>query len=66
MRDVMRILKTIEFWLFALAGAIFVAVVLAVGERNYAAGKAIPYIAVVWMVLAIVWMLKTIVSRARN
>ncbi|MFZ1109396.1 MAG: hypothetical protein WAN43_13765 [Rhodomicrobium sp.] len=62
----MRIIKTIAFWLFALAGSIVVAVVLAVGERSSLAGKAIPYLAVAWMILAIVWMLKTLVQRARD
>jgi hypothetical protein len=64
--DVMRIVKRIEFWLFALAGSILVAVVLAVGERSSMAGRAIPYLAVAWMILAIVWMLKTIVQRVRD
>ncbi len=62
----MRIVKTIEFWLFALAGSIVIAVMLAVVERSSIAGKAIPYLAVAWMILAIAWMLKAIVSRVRD
>lgn len=62
----MRLLKSIEFWLFALAGGIVLAVVFAVGERSSFAGRTIPYLAVAWMVLAIVWMFKAMFSRARD
>jgi hypothetical protein len=62
----MSMIKSLAFWLFALAGSIVVAVVLAVGERSSLAGKAIPYLAVAWMILAIVWMLKAIVQRVRD
>jgi hypothetical protein len=62
----MRIVKTIEFWLFALTAIIVADVVLAVVEHSSAPGRAIPYLAVVWMVFAIAWMLKAIIRKARE
>ncbi len=60
-----RLLR-LEFWLFAIAGLIVGATLLAGPGRNSFAGHAIPYLALVWMVLAIAWMFKTILRRARE
>ncbi len=62
----MRIVKKIEFWLFALTALFVLDVILAVVERSSAPGRAIPYLAAVWVVLAIAWMFKAIVSKARE
>ncbi len=56
----------LEFWLFAIPGLVAIAAVLAGADRIALAGRAIPYLAVVWMVLAIAWMFKTILRRARE
>ena len=56
----------LEFWLFALPALVAVAAVLAGADRISLAGRVIPYLAVVWMVLAIAWMFKMIVRRVRE
>ncbi len=56
----------LEFWLFALPALVAVAAVLAGADRISIAGRVIPYLAVVWMVLAIAWMFKMIVRRVRG
>ncbi len=57
---------TIEFWLFALAGLIVAAALIAVVHQLPFAGKVFLFLAVTWMVLAIVWMLKVIFRRVRG
>ena len=56
----------LEIWLFAIPGLVVVAAVLAGADRISLAGRVIPYLALVWMVLAIAWMLKTILRRVRE
>ena len=56
----------LELWLFAIPALVAVAAVLAGADRISLAGRVIPYLAVVWMVLAIAWMLKMIVRRVRE
>ncbi len=56
----------LEFWLFALPVLVAVAAVLAGPERITYAGRVIPYLAVLWMILAVAWMLKTIFRRVRE
>lgn len=56
----------LEIWLFAIPGLVVIAALLAGPERISLAGTVIPYLAVVWMVLAIAWMLKTILRRVRE
>ncbi len=56
----------LEFWLFALPALVAVAAVLAGADRISLAGRVIPYLAVVWMVLAIAWMFKVIFRRVRD
>ncbi len=56
----------LEFWLFAIPGVVVVAALLAGADRIALAGKVIPYLAVLWMVLAIAWMFKTILRRVRD
>ncbi len=56
----------LEFWLFAIPSLVVVAALLAGADQISLAGRVIPYLAVVWMVLAIAWMLKTIVRRVRE
>jgi hypothetical protein len=56
----------LEFWLFAIPALVAVAAVLAGADRIAFAGRVIPYLAVVWMVLAIAWMFKVIFRRVRN
>jgi FtsH-binding integral membrane protein len=62
----MQKVKTIGFWLFALVAVIVAAVVLAVGYKSSMAGAAIPYLALVWMVLALAWMFRSIVRKVRD
>ncbi len=56
----------LEFWLFAIPSIVVVVAFLAGAERISFAGRVIPYLAVVWMVLAIAWMFKVIVRRVRG
>ncbi len=56
----------LEFWLFAIPALVAVAAVLAGADRISLAGQVIPYLAVVWMVLAIAWMFKMIFRRVRD
>jgi hypothetical protein len=56
----------LEFWLFAIPALVAVAAVLAGADRITLAGRVIPYLAVVWMVLAIAWMFKMILRRVRD
>ena len=56
----------LEFWLFAIPALVVVAAVLAGADRISLAGRVIPYLAVVWMVLAIAWMFKMILRRVRD
>jgi hypothetical protein len=60
-----RLLR-LELWLFAIPVLVAVAAVLAGADRISLAGRVIPYLAVVWMVLAIAWMLKMILRRVRE
>jgi hypothetical protein len=39
---------------------------LAGADRITYAGRVIPYLAVVWMILAVAWMFKMIVRRVRG
>ncbi len=55
----------LEFWLFAIPGIVAVVAVLAGAEQISFAGRIIPYLAVVGMVLAIAWMFKMILRRVR-
>jgi hypothetical protein len=57
---------TIEFWLFAIPGFVVVAAWFAGADRIAFAGRVIPYLAVIWLVLAIAWMLKVIFRRVRG
>jgi drug/metabolite transporter superfamily protein YnfA len=56
-------LLRLELWLFAIPVLVAVAAVLAGADRISLAGRVIPYLAGVWMILAIAWMLKTIFRR---
>lgn len=57
----------LELWLFAIPTLVAVAAAVAAGaDRISLAGRAIPYLAVVWMILAILWMFKTIIRRVRE
>ncbi len=60
-----RLLR-LEFWLFAIPGLVTIAAFLAGPEGIKYAGKAIVFMAVVWMILAIVWMFKVILRRVRE
>ena len=60
-----RLLR-LEFWLFAIPGLVVIAALLAGPERIAFAGRVIPYLAVVWMVLAIAWMFRVILRRVRE
>jgi hypothetical protein len=62
----MSILKTIEFWLFALTALIIAAALIAVVHKLPFAGQIFLFLAIAWMVLAIVWMFKEIVRRVRG
>ncbi len=62
----MSILLRLEFWLFAIPSIVAVVAVLAGADRISFAGRVIPYLAVVWMVLAIAWMFKVILRRVRE
>ena len=53
----------VEFWLFAIPA---VAVIAAVFAGAGIIGRAIPYLAAVWLILAIAWMFKVIFRRARD
>ena len=57
---------TLEFWLFAIPALVVIAALFAGADRIAFAGRIIPYLAVVWMVLAIAWMFKTIFRRVRG
>jgi hypothetical protein len=56
----------LEFWLFAIPCLVVIAALLAGADRITYAGRVIPYLAVIWMVLAIAWMFKMIVRRVRG
>ena len=58
--------KTLEFWLFAIAGLIVVAALIAVAHRLPFAGQVFLFLSVTWMVLAIVWMFREIVRKVRG
>ncbi len=58
--------KTLEFWLFALAGLIVAAAVLAGVEQITFAGRAIPVLALAWMFLAIAWMFRAFLRWVRG
>ncbi len=60
-----RLLR-LEFWLFAIPGLVTVVAFLAGADRISFAGRVIPYLAVIWMVLAIAWMFKVILRRVRE
>jgi hypothetical protein len=62
----MQTIKTLAFWLFALAFLIVVAFVVGHIYRIAFAGQAIPYLFVAWMILSIAWMIKSIIQRARD
>jgi len=56
----------LEFWLFAIPGLVVIAALLAGADRITYAGRVIPYLAIVWMILAVAWMFKMIVRRVRG
>jgi hypothetical protein len=58
--------KTIEFWLFALAALFVVAVFLSVFDKMSFDGRVFLILVVAWMVLAVAWMFKEIVRRVRG
>jgi hypothetical protein len=56
----------LEFWLFAIPALVAVAAVLVIADRISLAGRVIPYLAVVWVILAILWMFKVILRSVRG
>jgi len=56
----------LELWLFAIPILVAIAAVLAGADRISLAGRVIPYLAVVWMILAVAWMFKMILRRVRE
>ncbi len=61
----MRKLKTIEFWLFALA-ALFVLMGLLATDRIPFVRTLLPVIAVAWTILAIAWMFRAFFRWVRD
>jgi hypothetical protein len=63
--DIMQKVKTIEFWLFALA-ALFVLAGLLATDRIPFVRQLLPIIAVAWSVLAIAWMFRAFFRWVRD
>jgi hypothetical protein len=62
----MSIFLRLEFWLFAIAGLIIGAAMIAVVHELPFAAQIFLFLSIAWVILAILWMLKQIVRSVRG
>ena len=62
----MSILLRLEFWLFAIAGLIVGAAMVAVVHKLPFAAQVFLFLSIAWVILAIAWMFKMILRRVRE
>ena len=62
----MSIFLRLEFWLFAIAGLIIGAAMIAVVHELPFAAQVFLFLSIAWVILAILWMFKQVVRSVRG
>ena len=60
------IVLRLDLWLFVIPAVVAIALVAAGNDRMIIAGHMIPYLAALWVVLALLWMVKNIFRHLRH